>query len=436
MTFRHSHQLAAADPASRAVAAKNGMYILTALVLGIGLLFVFLVRPGTPSDEPSHFATVVQYADHWGHLPILGRRGVTYEAQQGPVYYVVAAALFLPLRAVLGLHRAFYALRAMLLAVAVAEVWLAWAVVRRMAPQAPWMALGSAGVIGLDPQMLAIEASIQNDALTIALVLLVTFVLVRWVEDWPMSVAQAALLGALTGLAVLTKITALFLVAAIPCFLLYRSARKVAGWRLALRQCLVFGATCVAVSGWWFVRNLDQYHDLTGVSGLRATGVRFPLTDVSTPHAVARLAYNVVTYYWVPTEYYRNLFHAPTVVKAVVAAALAATCLGLVLHRRRLLAETKLDDLVLIVLFYAISLLGWTVYTTTVSGLGPRTSFGGYLLYAVVVGVGIVALIGMRATRDEPPVAALCLATLPFLALDAWVLVEVAMLGRYPFTLF
>lgn len=436
MTSMVSNRRPATDSGSSRGTAKVGMYILTALVVCIGLLFVFLVRPGTPSDEPSHFATVMQYADHWGRLPILGHPGVSYEAQNGPVYYLLAAALLVPLRAVLGLHGAFYALRALLLSLGIVEVWLAWAVVRRMAPRAPWMALASAGVIGLDPQMLSIEASIQNDALTIALVLLVTYLTVRWVEDRPASMSQPALLGALTGLAVLTKITALFLVATIPCYLLYLAAKRRFRWSQALRQSSVFGTGCVAVAGWWFVRNLHQYHDLTGGRALHAMGLSFPATDVSSLRAVARLAYNVVTYYWVPTEYYRNLFHAPVLVKAVVAVALAAACLGLVLHGKQLLSKSKADILMFVVLSYVLSLLGWAVYTTTVMGLAPRTSFGGYLLYAVLIGVGLVALVGIRARRAEPAVGAFCLAAIPLLALDGWVLVEVAMLGRYPFTLF
>src|SRR5580704_6713329 len=60
------------------------------LTLLVGAVYVWVVSPGLPYDEPSHWSTVLFYADHWS-LPVLGHPGVTYEAQMGPVAYVVDA---------------------------------------------------------------------------------------------------------------------------------------------------------------------------------------------------------------------------------------------------------------------------------------------------------------------------------------------------------
>src|SRR5690242_10171012 len=58
----------------------------------IGVLFAVRVPLGLPYDEPSHWGTVLFYATN-GRMPELGAPGVSYEAQMGPIYYVLAAAV-------------------------------------------------------------------------------------------------------------------------------------------------------------------------------------------------------------------------------------------------------------------------------------------------------------------------------------------------------
>jgi hypothetical protein len=62
-------------------------------------------------DEASFYATVQWYATH-GSIPVLGHVGVSYEAQQGPGYYVPAAVLQWASQP-LGTETAFHVVRAM-----------------------------------------------------------------------------------------------------------------------------------------------------------------------------------------------------------------------------------------------------------------------------------------------------------------------------------
>ena len=66
-----------------------GLALMTCLV---GTVYAFVTPAGLPYDEPSHWATVQYYADH-GRMPVLGDKGVTYEAQMGPVAYVADAVI-------------------------------------------------------------------------------------------------------------------------------------------------------------------------------------------------------------------------------------------------------------------------------------------------------------------------------------------------------
>src|ERR1700733_12491363 len=81
------------------------------LTLLVGAVYVWVVSPGLPYDEPSHWSTVLFYADHWS-LPVLGHPGVTYEAQMGPVAYALDAGLVRLLRAAgVSLETSFHLVR-------------------------------------------------------------------------------------------------------------------------------------------------------------------------------------------------------------------------------------------------------------------------------------------------------------------------------------
>ena len=58
----------------------------------LGVVFALRVPLGLPYDEPAHWENVLFYATEH-RLPVLGEPGASYEAQMGPVYYVLAAVV-------------------------------------------------------------------------------------------------------------------------------------------------------------------------------------------------------------------------------------------------------------------------------------------------------------------------------------------------------
>jgi hypothetical protein len=69
---------------------------------------------------------------------------------------------------------------------------------------------------------------------------------------------RAALVGLLGGLALLTKMTGVLVIAAVACAWAARAIHERA-WRPAIAQCAVMAAVALAVGGWFYIRNLLVY---------------------------------------------------------------------------------------------------------------------------------------------------------------------------------
>ena len=88
--------------------------------------------------------------------------------------------------------------------------------------------------------------------------------------------------------------------------------------RCAVAPVAAFLCGALAVSGWWFVRNVMLYGDPTAASAVERTGVSFDRYRLARPGDLGHIVQQVVTYLWLPTEYLRNLISAPTVLKATL----------------------------------------------------------------------------------------------------------------------
>lgn len=168
-----------------------------------------------------------------------------------------------------GTVRAAFVLRMLSLALGAATVLCAYALARSLWPGRPALALGAAAIVALNPQFIAVSSGVTNDSLLNALFSLCLVLVVRFTRDGG-SWRRWAGLGALVGLGLLTKQSALLLV---PVALLAMSAQT---WRqhaqtpLLRRYPLVIChwsfviLPALAVGGWWYVRNALLYSDPLG----------------------------------------------------------------------------------------------------------------------------------------------------------------------------
>jgi D-alanyl-D-alanine carboxypeptidase (penicillin-binding protein 5/6) len=364
-------------------------------------------------------------------MPELGERGVSYEAQMGPIYYVAAGAIARPTEELFGERAAFYAVRGAGLLLIIPVVALTYALALLVARRKA-VALGAAAFIALNPSILAVASSVQNDYLAMALTLLPAFLAARAVTHRRYSGRLWFLLGVLIAIATLTKIFAAVLLFAL-------AVATLVGLRTAIfsriRLVAAAAAGFMVVCGWWFIRNLAIYGDLSGRAGLSRAGFSFPPLTFHGVRSLGSWLRSLISYIWVPTEYYRNAFDAPGVIRlgAVLATALLAVLTVIATARRHKPTHQLLIDypvVFFLVTWFGVTFAAYTVTTWIWTVLAPR------IVYVSLP--GLVALTSLCATNalNGAQRFRFALAALLFtfiVGTAAFVLVEVSTIPTMPF---
>jgi 4-amino-4-deoxy-L-arabinose transferase-like glycosyltransferase len=387
----------------------------------LGAWFALVVPLGLPYDEPAHWGTVLAYAS--GHrLPVLGDPGVPYEAQMGPVYYTLAALLLSALGGTDQPH-APTILRLLGVCLLPVLVVLTYRIGRLMSASRP-VAASAGAVIGTTPLLLMVGGSIQNDYLCFVLIAAALLVGMRLLAKADTSWIAHLGLGVLVGVGILTKVVALALLPALA--LAYLAHRAPPNRRLAWAISAAIGV--IATSGWWFVRNMVVYGDPTGARAMSRLGIVFPPQQWTSIEDIVAWFGNIVSYIYVPVEYYRNVLRAPTPLRltAIVLALLTVVVLVVRAVRCGSQAQTRLFGdpgrlYALATLVFAV--VGWVVFSFTIFDGAPRLAFHAAPVAAVVFAA---------ATRRRP-FAYLAVATvLAFLAADVWLVTQAAQVSGLP----
>ncbi|NLF01193.1 MAG: phospholipid carrier-dependent glycosyltransferase, partial [Anaerolineales bacterium] len=272
--------------------------------LALALLYGVVTPVHEGPDETGHIM-VVAYLARERRLPVQSPEnawayGYAQEGSQAPLYYALNAALLRGLGLSLedldgplptnpfttcgapglnnvaryqhdphqeafpfqGSARAIHVMRALSALLGTATVALVYAVARLAFPQPGAAALLAALLVASNPQAAYMGGVVNNDGLVnllTALALVLTLYGVRRGFTWWGAVA----LGLVCGLATLAKLGGLMALAFAGFGLIVALWRRPA--RLIGMGVLVV-AGCLAVSGWWFVRNWRLYGDPTGMS--------------------------------------------------------------------------------------------------------------------------------------------------------------------------
>lgn len=370
----------------------------------VGAVYAFVTPAGLSYDEPSHWATVQYYADH-ARMPVLGDKGVTYEAQMGPVAYVADAGIVRIADAFdLSAETGFHLVRLFGVLQLAALVLVIGALMARVISTSP-AALAALAIVALNPMLLTMSASVQNDSLALllgVLVLLLAFAMLgERTRPW-----AALLIGGLAGVGVLTKLTDWVVVVV------------VAGWlawvhrRHALAPVAAYLIGALAVSGWWFMRNATLYGDLTAASAVERTGVSFDRYHLARPGDLGHIVQQLVTYLWLPTEYLRNLISAPTELKA----ALFIITVTVVALGGARVGRTSCSRLLLVGGTAILSLVAWLVTYLAYQAVAPRVAY-----LALPFWVCLLALAASRLPRRTVVAAVIVLVA----TLNAWCIVEI-----------
>jgi len=291
--------------------------IITAIVAIftlLGLIYSVVTPVFEASDEKWHYPMVKTIADNWS-LPVqkpgVDTPGVEatpwrQEGSQAPLYYAISAvATFwidtsdmeaarhlnphvdsgatpdgnvnlvvhdpalerFPWR---GTVLAVHIIRFLSVLMGAAAVTLTYLITREVLPDRPALALGAAAIHAFTPMFMFIAGSVNNDNLAVLLSSLGLWMLIRITNyKWQMANPKRLVIGYLSlgivlGLAALTKSQTLALAPLTALVVSVRAVRR-RSWREFVVGGLATALPLLLIAGWWYLRNLRLYGDLTGV---------------------------------------------------------------------------------------------------------------------------------------------------------------------------
>ncbi|WP_157557557.1 DUF2142 domain-containing protein [Intrasporangium oryzae] len=363
---------------------------VTSAALGTALATCYALAgpPGQPYDEPAHWSTVLFYALRH-RMPELGEPGSTYESQMGPAYYS-PAGLLVEVLGVPGDRLGLYGLRLVGVLLVPLLAWLTHRLALAVHPDRGVAGFAVAAV-SLSPLLLAIGGSIQNDYLAIVLATVALLQGARVLRRPESPAWRHLVVGVLIGLAVLAKVVAVSLLAAL--LLTYAvqrgvSLRRRAGWAAA-----AVAGTALSC-GWWFVRNLAVYGDLTGAARMAESGYHFPPMRFSSLGEVQSWVSSLISYVFVPVEYYRNVFSTPAPLRLVAGVVTLAALGVLAAYVVRTVGAGRLGpalldrpDRVLLVSAVVMAIAFYLAYSVLVWFIAARLAFLTASAAAILFGV-------------------------------------------------
>jgi hypothetical protein len=270
----------APSPSPTAVRVALRAIVIAYLVLGA--MYAVATPPWQVPDEPAHY-NYVRHVALYGTLPelrpgdypaayleeIKARRfapelsiePIRYESHQPPLYYILAAALY---RAASSLALPdLVVLRAFSVFLGALTLLVAFQLVHALRPRDPVLALGATAFAASLPMHIAMTAAVNNDVLAGLFVATIAWRLIPMTaDDW--TPRRALGLGALLGLAFLTKMQSYVAFAMVAMALLWdlgyaQRWRPLGGWRRVARIAAIIFATSLLMALPWLLRNVHLY---------------------------------------------------------------------------------------------------------------------------------------------------------------------------------
>jgi len=316
---------------------------ILALFVLLGMTYSVIVPPFEVSDEKWHYPMVKYIADHWG-LPVQEPGVETpwrQEGSQAPLYYFLSALATCwidtsdmetvrhlnphvdpgatpdgnvnlvvhnpPLESFpwRGTVLAVHIVRSLSVLMGAAAVYLTYLIVREVLPDRPVLALGAAAVHAFTPMVVFISGAVNNDNLIVPLCSLALLMLLRLLPDpsgFPkpggsrrVPVGRYLALGVVLGLAALTKSSSLALTVITALVVVVRAVRR-RSWAEFFAGGAATLLPLLLVAGWWYLRNLRLYGDLTGFNAFfEILGTRDVPADLA---QLWRERYSFAAGYW------------------------------------------------------------------------------------------------------------------------------------------
>ena len=295
----------------------------------------------------------------------------------------------------------------------------------------PYLALGAAAIHAFTPMYVFISGSVNNDNLTVPLCSLALLMMMR-IVNCELRIARRGLirryllLGVVLGLAALTKTSALPLTV-ITALVIARRARQNRSWREFFVGGLATLLPFLAISGWWFWRNLQLYGDLFGLDAfIKILGQRDVPADLA---QLWRERYSFLAGYWgnfgglnVPLPAW-----AYTALNTIVVIA----ALGLITHyvlrftfhiSRHSQFSTRNSAFVICLLWGLGILVSWSQWASVTWSSQGRLVFSAIQTWSLLLTLGIAGCVPLRWKKWAVSAFAAFLLVLTVLAPWLWIM--------------
>jgi len=224
---------------------------------GLALRNAFSYPPFRGFDARGHIEYVLYVASQW-RVPLAAEG---WSLHHPPLFYTLAAALYASLSGNVEATQgtALKAVQFISAASAVGSVVCAYLSLRQLYPNDNTMQLLGVSVAAFLPMNLYMMGMITNETMAAFMISLALYLLLRVGFKKDYTVRDVCLLGVLNGLALLTKVTALFVFLTTGIILLMRIFELRSARKRRAAYLMAFTFFTALVSGWFFLRNFGEH---------------------------------------------------------------------------------------------------------------------------------------------------------------------------------
>ncbi len=279
------------NPSSDSHPARQALVIVIVYLI-VAMLYAWYTPIWQAPDEPAHYNYIRALAGGEG-LPVmepgdydqqqlqrltsegfpsgLSIEPLEYEDHQPPLYYLLATPIFWLSGG------SVFALRLFSLALGAVGVMVLFNILHFFFPKTPALVWLGGGTVAFIPQFLSITASVNNDALSFALLWLWLWLALKFLQGS----GSPWLLGGVAGVLLLTKTTGYGVLILIPLVVFLRQRRMGYPWHWAVRDGAQMVLPALALGALWWGRNLMVYGwpDVMGLQAHNAVVVGQPRTQ-------------------------------------------------------------------------------------------------------------------------------------------------------------
>jgi 4-amino-4-deoxy-L-arabinose transferase-like glycosyltransferase len=233
------------------------IFLLILIILAVNIHNV-VAYPYSRShfDSEGHVAYVKYMAAHW-RVPNVTQG---WEMYQPPLYYFFSAIVYRLFGGEGNELASLKAVQILGMLSGLACILFSWFTLRVFAKNNRLIQLLGLSTVAFLPMSLYLNPTISNEVFSAFMISLAVYLLVRYGFQDSISYKQAVVLGAVVGLALLSKYTALLVFLVAVAILLVRPWIRAEQRRRELAILVVFIATVLATCGWFYYRNAVMFH--------------------------------------------------------------------------------------------------------------------------------------------------------------------------------